>query len=593
MNRFFFHKQSGFLEYTKNSLFKHYWKGLFSILIIPFLIFYTVLFVYNLRSTEDSFKYSSTEILSRSVTSLDTLFEVLYKNYESIISNSNVKTFLLTDFFSDDNSNNTYDYSFDIINQLMNTNISLNYLNSIHIYSKTNDYFLSSENSNFSSFFYDAECYSIYKNCRGMSCVASRKSDNNNIMTICYIVNKGYNNEGAVFFNVDVKKLIPSLTGINSSSGTLLLTDSKGNFIMSSEEDNIINNIPDIQDSQYGSYRLSKNKNYVCMSTRLIHEDFILVYSVTKFIYFTEFYPFITNTILYFIFIFLALVILSIGGTFKLYTSISNAFAYIETPSSDDNSYREFIYLTKNMMSHVDGNNNAENTLANKIEKLKKYQALALQTQINPHFLFNSLNLIASFALESGQGDSPLVIIIDKLSDILRSCLNTKNFIIKIKEELDTTQKYIEIENIKHANSIDFIFDIDNNIYEYYTLKMILQPIIENAITHGVKLLRNKKGIITISAKTENSNIIFTITNNGPTIAPQRLSEIQNSLLSVDDIPENNHIGLKNVNQRIKLIFGNTYGCSINSSDDITTVKITIPLITKSNENFIAVDTAT
>ena len=157
MNRFFFHKQSGFLEYTKNSLFKHYWKGLFSILIIPFLIFYTVLFVYNLRSTEDSFKYSSTEILSRSVTSLDTLFEVLYKNYESIISNSNVKTFLLTDFFSDDNSNNTYDYSFGIINQLINTNISLNYLNSIHIYSKTNDYILSSENSNFSSFLSDAE----------------------------------------------------------------------------------------------------------------------------------------------------------------------------------------------------------------------------------------------------------------------------------------------------------------------------------------------------------------------------------------------------------------------------------------------------
>ena len=146
-----------------------------------------------------------------------------------------------------------------------------------------------------------------------------------------------------------------------------------------------------------------------------------------------------------------------------------------------------------------------------------------------------------------------------------------------------------EIENIKHANSIDFIFDIDDNIYEYYTLKMILQPIIENAITHGVKLLRNENGIITISAKTENSNIVFAVTNNGPTIPPQRLIEIQQSLICVDDIPENNHIGLRNVNQRIKLIFGNDYGCSITSADNVTTVKIIIPIITKSNDNFIAV----
>ncbi len=588
MNKFFKKKHYDFFEYTKNSLFKHYWKGLFGILTIPFILFYIVLFIYNLRSTEAAFKYSSTEILSRSVTALDTLFDVLYKNYESIISNSNVKTFLLNDFFLQDNGYNTYTSSSEIIDQLINTNISLNYLDSIHIYSKTNDYFLSSENSNFSHHFYDSECYTIYKNCNGISCVTARKLGKNNIMTLCYIVNKGYNNEGAVFFNINIEKLLPSLTGINSSSGTLLLTDNEGKFIMSSD-DNILSDLPDIQKSRYGSYEISKNSDYVCMSTRLIYENYILVYSVTKMIYFTAFYPFITNTILYFLFIFLALAVLSIAGTFKLYNSISNAFAYIEMPSSDNNSYSEFVYLTKNMMSRVDCDDKSKDSLADKIQKLKKYQALALQTQINPHFLFNSLNLIASYALESGQGDSPLVVIIDKLSDILRSCLNTKNFIIKIKEELDTTQKYIEIENIKHANSIDFIFDIDDNIYEYYTLKMILQPIIENAITHGVKLLRNENGIITISAKTENSNIVFAVTNNGPTIPPQRLIEIQQSLICVDDIPENNHIGLRNVNQRIKLIFGNDYGCSITSADNVTTVKIIIPIITKSNDNFIAV----
>ena len=321
------------------------------------------------------------------------------------------------------------------------------------------------------------------------------------------------------------------------------------------------------------------------MSTKILYENINIIYCVSRHVYYTAFYPFIANTLMYLLFTVLALILLSVAGTFKLYTSISNAFAYIETPSSDANTYDEFVFLTKNMMSRVDGNNDSENTLALKIKQLKKYQALALQTQINPHFLFNSLNLISSFALDAGGEDSPLVVIVDKLSDILRFCLNTKNYIIKIEEELNATIKYIEIENIKHDNMIDFRFSIDKELYEYYTLKMILQPLIENAITHGVKLLRHKQGIVKIIGKVHDSTVSFSIINNGPQIAPEKLNELQQALLS-EEIPENNHIGLKNVNQRIKLIFGNDYGCTINSDTEYTTVTVSFPIIRKSNNDF-------
>lgn len=573
------------IKYTKNSLFRHYLKGLLVILLIPFIIFYIILFIFSLNATEDSFRYTSTEILSRGVTMLDNLFEVIYKNYESLSSDNTVQEFLFNNFFSEDAGHQTNISSAEISNQMNNICTSLNYLDSIHIYSRSNDYFLSNVNSGFTDMFYDNQCIDIYKNCQTSTCMVTRKHKDTNILTLCYIINKGFDNEGAIFFNIDIQKLTPTLLGSNEHDGVLILSNRIGETVMSSDND-FSRDISPALNSSYRTYDIIKSDDYVYMSTKLKHENANLVYCVTKHSYFTSFYPFGTNTTLYFVFTFLALLLLSVVGTFKLYNSISNAFAYIEMPSSDKNTYNEFVFLTENMMSRVKGSNDAEATLADKIQKLKKYQALALQTQINPHFLFNSLNLISSFALESENEDSPLVVIVDKLSDILRFCLNTKNYIIKTEEELNITKKYIEIENIKHDNSINFIFDIDDEIRSYYTLKMILQPIIENAITHGVKLLRHETGVVKISGKISGRNVIFSVTNNGPQIEPERLKLIQESLLSVADIPENNHIGLRNVNQRIKLIFGENYGCTIDSVDNNTVVTITIPIIEKIHDDF-------
>lgn len=575
------------IKYTRNNLFKHYLKGLLTILLVPFILFYIVLFIFNLRSTEDAFKYSSTEILSRSVTTIDNLLEVMYKNHEALASSSAVQTFFFSDFFSYENNHQAYLASDEILSQLQNICTSLNYINSIHIYSKANSYFLSNVNTGFADNFYDYDCYKIYQNCSTSSCIMPRKTDNTTLLTFCYIINKGGTNEGAIFFNIDTKKLIPSLIDVNGTPGSLILADNSNNILLTSDN-NFSKNMPDFSDLNYRQYSITKNKDNVYMVTKLKYDGLTLAYCVTKHTYYTSFYPFHTNTMLFFIFTFSALLLLSVAGTFKLYNSIQHAFAYIETPSSDKNTYSEFVFLTENMMSQAAVVPNTEATLAEKIQKLKKYQALALQTQINPHFLFNSLNLISSYALESEKEDSPLVIIIDKLSEILRFCLNTKNYIIKIEEELKATEKYIEIENIKYDCLIDFIFDIDEEIYNYYTLKMILQPIIENAITHGVKLLRHEKGIVSVSAKIINKKIIFTITNNGPEIPEEKLKSLQKSLLSTNDIPENNHIGLKNVNQRIKLIFGDDYGCYIDSKDKNTIVTIVIPIIKKEHDDFIS-----
>ena len=108
-------------------------------------------------------------------------------------------------------------------------------------------------------------------------------------------------------------------------------------------------------------------------------------------------------------------------------------------------------------------------------------------------------------------------------------------------------------------------------------MKFVLQPIIENAIEHGIKKITGKKGIIKICSSIINNKLVLSVSDNGPKIPDNKLSELEQRLES-DEIQETKHIGLSNVNQRIKLIFGNEYGINIFSDDYETIIDIVMPV---------------
>ncbi len=284
----------------------------------------------------------------------------------------------------------------------------------------------------------------------------------------------------------------------------------------------------------------------------------------------------------YFLLTILMVIIFSLFGAFSFYRSIVDILIKTSAINSDAgintaNENNELMYLSDTLFNTVKNHQQIENELVEKISKLKKVQSIALQTQINPHFLFNSLNLVNGFILEECHGDSKAATMLSNISDILYIALNTKEYIVSVETELEYAKKYLAVELIKYPDKFKVEYNIDPETLDCKTVKFVLQPIIENAIEHGMKYLSGKDGLIRISTAIMNNMLILSVCDNGPKIPDEKLAELERNLAS-DEIPETKHIGLSNVNQRIKLIFGEEYGVSIYSDEDKTTVDIIMPI---------------
>jgi len=190
-----------------------------------------------------------------------------------------------------------------------------------------------------------------------------------------------------------------------------------------------------------------------------------------------------------------------------------------------------------------------------------------LQAKVNPHFLYNTLNSISRLA-KCNETDKMHEMIIN-LSKFYRLTLNDGKLIIPIGSEIEQVKAYMDIQSMKFSERVTVSFSVDDSILNYKTISFIIQPFVENSIKHG---LTKDKINIKIDAFPENNNIIFIIKDDGAGIPPELLSQILDSdAVSVG-------YGMRNVDQRIKLQFGEEYGVKILSTiGKGTSVIVTIP----------------
>ncbi|MDR1061631.1 MAG: sensor histidine kinase [Clostridiales bacterium] len=241
----------------------------------------------------------------------------------------------------------------------------------------------------------------------------------------------------------------------------------------------------------------------------------------------------------------------------------------LSNPSPDEigraaHSFNEMLRTIRELLEDV------------KIQETQKRQAelAALQAQINPHFLSNTLNLARCMA--QTQKAFNIDALLTALIDLLHVSMNLQSTLITIEEELSYIRSYIEIIRYRNYNTFDVNYDIQANLFDSLIPKLILQPIVENALTHGLGG-KAANGQIIVRAVSRTDGIHIAVTDNGQGISPERISDILRKKASNNGMRFSG-IGLHNVDERIKLFFGEQYGLYIESVCKMfTTVEIVIP----------------
>lgn len=209
-----------------------------------------------------------------------------------------------------------------------------------------------------------------------------------------------------------------------------------------------------------------------------------------------------------------------------------------------------------------------------KTEAVKRQRELdALQAKINPHFLYNTLDSVVWMA-ETGNNKG-VVRMVTALASLFRISIAKGHDIITLKEELSHVESYLDIQSMRYKDRFRFTIDLPSELENVPTIKLIIQPIVENSIYHGIKYLQ-EEGLITIKARDiGEGRIAITIRDNGVGMK----KEVLDSILSEDNPhSQGNGIGLRNIDERIRLTYGSSFGLSIESEpDEGTAVTITIP----------------
>ena len=225
--------------------------------------------------------------------------------------------------------------------------------------------------------------------------------------------------------------------------------------------------------------------------------------------------------------------------------------------------FNEMIDEIQNLMVRV-------KTEQHQIEQIKLN---ALQAQIKPHFLYNTLDCIHWQALSDG--NDKISKMVKALAKYYRLCLSSGHDIIPLSNEIEHISSYLIIQNMRYGDIIKSVNDIDECYYNVRIPKMTLQPLVENCINHGINVKEGHKGTIILKAKEADGCVIVSVEDSGTGMAQEKIDEINHSL---SDYEETLGYGVQNVHKRIQLLFGEQYGLHYRQNDlGGITVEIRLP----------------
>ncbi len=211
-------------------------------------------------------------------------------------------------------------------------------------------------------------------------------------------------------------------------------------------------------------------------------------------------------------------------------------------------------------------------------EKMRRTEMRALQEQIKPHFIYNTLDLIIGL-LETNKNED-VINTVEALGAFFRTSLSHGQELITIREEVEHVRNYLYIQKIRHGDKYNYLIEVEEQLLNKKTIKLILQPIVENAIYHGVRELETAGGLITIKGffMEDANTVCFQVIDNGVGMDPAKMEDINRCLR--ESGTEQRYFGISNVNERIRLAFGPEYGVELSATPGGgVTVTIKLPVV--------------
>jgi two-component system sensor histidine kinase YesM len=261
--------------------------------------------------------------------------------------------------------------------------------------------------------------------------------------------------------------------------------------------------------------------------------------------------------------------VVSILISIKTFSPVNQIMSMIEDQekleslmdTNEKSKWNEVRTITSSIFQTLDAKKGLEQELQLRMHSLRKAQTIALQNQTTPHFLYNTLETIKYLAIDLTKGHNQVSNMVTALSDLLRRSLDTDHPLTDIRDEIQHAKQYVDIMQARYPNKFDVVWQVQESLLSCQILKISIQPLLENAFQHGIIPTRNPGQIIITGLRTSDG-IVITVSDNGKGMPEDQLVSLQQKLASGVNLEEK-HIGLKNLNQRIKLLFGDEYGVFI------------------------------
>ncbi len=277
----------------------------------------------------------------------------------------------------------------------------------------------------------------------------------------------------------------------------------------------------------------------------------------------------------------------------SVYKPVQTLCQMMEAVESGDFSVRyaetytdEFGRLGRNFNQMLNQTQNLISQIYEEQKKLKNSELKALQAQIQPHFLYNSLDSVIWLLRMNKNGDAEKMM--TELSTLFKISLSRGNEIISLRDELQHVSSYLFITSMIYSKKIEYRTECDPSLYSFRTLKLLLQPLAENTIVHA-KPLPGQKIYIYIRIYEDSDSLILSVQDISAGISPEALKALQRQLASgLRSDRQDSGYGLYNVNERLRILFGNQYGLTISSEEGFgTEVSLKIPKL-KGDDDFVS-----